>query len=134
MSDDISKVVAMLREPPEELIVAAGLYDRPEGWKPNARIRLTAIADYLDQHARTAPGGGRLPEAEAKSINETGRLLSKAFALPEVSEPSRADLIEALAGARSLVEKWCHYQGDTPELFDKYLGPIDSVLSRERRV
>jgi hypothetical protein len=35
----------------------------------------------------------------------------------------------ALREARSIVEKWCHYQGNAPELFAQYLGPIDAALS-----
>lgn len=38
-------------------------------------------------------------------------------------------LITALEGARVIVEKWCHYQGNTQELFDQYLKPIDKALA-----
>ena len=42
---------------------------------------------------------------------------------------SRAERLEAaLREARSIVEKWCHYQGNAPELFAQYLGPIDAAL------
>jgi hypothetical protein len=42
----------------------------------------------------------------------------------------RADALErALRDARPLVEKWCHYQGDHPKLFQQYLGPIDAALT-----
>lgn len=45
---------------------------------------------------------------------------------------ARADLVEQLDGARAIVEKWCHYQGNTPELFDEFLAPIDAALSKAR--
>lgn len=41
------------------------------------------------------------------------------------------DLRAALKDARVIVEKWCHYQGNTPELFEQYLGPIDAALAAE---
>ncbi len=38
-------------------------------------------------------------------------------------------LFEALTFARTYVEKWCHYQGDSKALFDQYLKPIDAALN-----
>ena len=37
-------------------------------------------------------------------------------------------LAAALREARTIVERWCHYQGNTPELFAQHLGPIDAAL------
>lgn len=42
------------------------------------------------------------------------------------------ELEAALEFARPLVEKWCHYQGDTQALFDQYLGPVDAALAKAR--
>ena len=47
----------------------------------------------------------------------------------EAAEARCARLEEALRNARPLVEKWCHYQGHMPTVFDQYLGPIDAALS-----
>ena len=40
-----------------------------------------------------------------------------------------AALVKALEDARALVEKWCQYQGDLPEVFAQHLGPIDAALA-----
>ena len=40
------------------------------------------------------------------------------------------DMLSALKFARPLVEKWCHYQGETEELFDEYLGPVDDAIAK----
>ena len=42
------------------------------------------------------------------------------------------DLYEALSTARDIVEKWCHYQGNTKALFDEFLNPIDAALAKAR--
>ena len=44
-------------------------------------------------------------------------------------QPVQQQLVEALTFARVYVEKWCHYQGNTKDLFDAYLGPINAALS-----
>jgi hypothetical protein len=38
------------------------------------------------------------------------------------------ELLEAARKARVIVEKWCHYQGNTPELFAEYLAPLDAAI------
>ncbi len=58
-------------------------------------------------------------------VNENNRLHGQISHLHAAIDRRDA----ALRFARPLVEKWCHYQGNTKELFDEYLGPIDAVLS-----
>jgi len=101
---DIDKVVALLREPPEQLMTAAGMYTRALGWRPDARARLHGIADYLEQHARSAP-----EVEEGPSLSETIAEMRAApwpaeEQVPEVTEPSRTELIEALAWALPFAE------------------------------
>ena len=40
------------------------------------------------------------------------------------------DLYQQLKTVRGLVEKWCHYQGNTGELFREHLCPIDDALAK----
>jgi hypothetical protein len=42
--------------------------------------------------------------------------------------PAADGMREALEKARVIVEKWCHYQGNSPALFAEYLDPIDAAL------
>jgi hypothetical protein len=42
------------------------------------------------------------------------------------------DMFRELVAARTIVEKWCHYQGNTPELFDQFLTPIDAAISKAK--
>jgi len=44
------------------------------------------------------------------------------------------DLREALQDARELAVGWCHSQGNSQELFDKYIKPIDAALSKARGI
>ena len=52
---------------------------------------------------------------------------------PPTTEPPHSintnELLEAAKEARIIVEKWCHYQGNAPELFAKYLAPLDTAIS-----
>lgn len=41
-------------------------------------------------------------------------------------------LLRELTKAREIVEKWCHYQGNSPALFDEYLTSIDAALKLAR--
>lgn len=56
-----------------------------------------------------------------------------ALYLAEENPEDQADRMDALARAlieaRKLVEKWCHYQGPHPTLFEQYLSPIDEALT-----
>jgi hypothetical protein len=83
--------------------LASAEYDR-DGWKRQANIASRQTNDALNEAARQSQ------RAEAAE--------------------RRADALErALRDARPLVEKWCHYQGDHPALFEQYLGPIDAALT-----
>ena len=42
------------------------------------------------------------------------------------------DLYEALSNARELVNKWCHTQGNSKDVFDQYVRPIDVALAKAR--
>ena len=37
---------------------------------------------------------------------------------------------DELRRLREIARRWCHYQGNTPELFEEYLGPADAILAR----
>lgn len=41
-------------------------------------------------------------------------------------------MYSALVQAKVITAKWCHYQGNSKELFDKYVRPIDELLAKAR--
>jgi hypothetical protein len=41
-------------------------------------------------------------------------------------------LVVELTNARGIVEKWCHYQGNSDALFKEFLEPIDAALAKAR--
>lgn len=57
------------------------------------------------------------------------------IALPENMAAIEAvpELYTELLKARKIVERWCHTQGNHPELFAEFLGPIDAALAKADR-
>ena len=53
-----------------------------------------------------------------RCVGDNARLEDKCYAL-------RKELVKA----RVLVERWCHYQGNSQDLHDTYLAPIDKILN-----
>lgn len=118
--DGLDRVLRLLREPseglPASVLAALTANIRIVPWGQIARRILTVIADYLDQHARTAGQSVRIPHTLA----------------PEVSEPSREELIEALAELSDLLVD--HVVNHAYGTDDKArIAHARSVLSRTRR-
>lgn len=125
-----------------------------------SRATLTAIADYLDQHARTAPEAGSHSFTQHADTGGRGRfchwcekyerdIAPNAVcrfprAAPEVSEPSRAELIEALTvigefGGKTLImatddpHERSAYSLGAHRAFEQTANIARVVLSRARR-
>ncbi len=79
------------------------------------------MADALDAQAAEIVGLSRRADNQ-------DRWARKYRAEAALAKQQNAALREALINARPLVEKWCHYQGDTEALFRQYLDPIDAAL------
>ena len=67
-----------------------------------------------------------LSRRDSREVCRAGRRVDRdqILALARAHDAMKA----ALADARSLVEAWCHYQGNSPVLFSTYLDPIDAAL------
>lgn len=85
---------------------------------------ITSLRERVDSLTGAAEN---LSIISARVEAENHRLLARATA----AEAALAKVTTALRDARPLVEKWCHYQGNSKVLFDTYLGPIDAALKGE---
>jgi hypothetical protein len=79
--------------------------------------RGATAADFMPQHVKNAA------EREALHCEKIASLL---IAL----DAERGRMREALANARPIVWKWCNYQGNTQDVFDLHVKPIDDLLAR----
>ena len=97
--------------PPEELLMVT---NPPKSWDPGWYC-LPCADEVLYQNSQTQIG----ETLEHYLGLERDRL--KAL---------NAELLAALKAAKKIVDKWCHYQGNTSNLRETYIHPIDRVIAK----